>query len=252
MEDQKMLVKIKEYKTCIIQESKRNKDICCDIGCCRLIEDEKERSVDSLKGHLSEQRHDFFNLLQILYGYTQLNKPDKVLAHITDYCKQIESIGKLYNCKCIKLADLLYTKCKEAESIDMKLKVSIDISFDSIIRILDNQDIVYAVDHVISGFLYVLAEKDCKNAHVMFSLEEDAEKFHMEIYCKELRERQFEPISFVISPQVTYWKKIERSIASFDRISKHCKDCGFYGGMLEDGVTYIMSITKGWECSNVY
>jgi hypothetical protein len=247
-----MLVKIKRYKTCIIQECKRNKEICSVDPGCSMVEAEKEKSVDSLKDHLGEQRHDFFNLLQILYGYTQLKKPDKVLAHITDYCKEMQNIGKLYNCKCIKLADLLYTKCKEAESIDMKLEVAIEVSFDSIVRILDSEDIIHVVDHVISAFLYVLDEKGCKNAHVMFNLEESTEKFHMEIYCKELREEHFEPISFVISPEVSYWGKIERSIESFDRITKHCKDCGFDGGLLEDEETYIMSIAKGWECSHVY
>ena len=63
------------------------------------IEAEREMYIESLKNHLREYRHDFFNLLQVLYGYTQLNKPDKVLQHITDYCRQMENIGTLYNCK---------------------------------------------------------------------------------------------------------------------------------------------------------
>ncbi|HRS22024.1 MAG TPA: Spo0B domain-containing protein, partial [Clostridia bacterium] len=136
------------------------------------FESEKERYIESLKEHLSEQRHDFFNLLQILYGYTQLKKPDKVLEHISEYCKRMENIGRLYNCKCIKLADLLYNKVKEAESADLKLEVSVEVSFDSAVRILDEVPVVYVVDHVIMGFLYVLDEKGMKNAHVIYNLKE--------------------------------------------------------------------------------
>ena len=239
-----MDMKIKKYSTCIIQKCRMNESICKDITNCSMLEAEKERSIESLKAHLSEQRHDFFNLLQVLYGYTQLGKSDKVLEYIMDYCRQMENIGRLYNCKCIKLADLLYTKDKESESIDLKLKVSVEISFDSVVRKLDEVAVLHAVDHVISGFLYVLDQQGYKNAHVMFDLKENVDNFHMEIYCKELREGQFEPISFIIPEKVMYWKKIARGIMCFDRIEKHCNDSGFNGRMLEDGETFVLSICK--------
>lgn len=239
-----MRMKAKKYITCIIQECRRVEDIPKDTIDYSLVEAEKENSVESLKVHLSEQRHDYFNLLQVLYGYTQLGKSDKVLEHIKNYCRQMENIGRLYNCKCIKLADLLYTKGKEAESIDLKLEVSVEVSFDSVVRKLDEVAVLYAVDHALSGFLYVLDEKDLKNAHVMFDLKENMDDFQMEIYCRELREGKFEPVSFFISEQVMYWKKIARGIMCFDKIGKHCKDSGFNGRMLENEATFVLSICK--------
>lgn len=239
-----MGIKLKEYKTCIIKKCRRNDGICRDISDFSEVEAEKERSIESLKAHLSEQRHDFFNLLQVLYGYTQLKKPDKVMAYIENYCRQIENIGRLYNCKCIKLADLLYTKDKEAESIDLNLEVSVEVSFAPVVRMLDDEAVLYAVDHVISGFLYVLDGKGYKNTHLVYDLKENADNFHMEIYCRELREGQLELISFVIPENVVYWKKIARSIMPFERIAKHCNESGFDGRMLEDGVTFVLSFPK--------
>ncbi len=235
---------IKEFKTCIIKRCRREDGVCGDICDCGMLEAEKELAAESIKAHLSEQRHDFFNLLQVLYGYTQLKKSDKVLAHIKDYCTQMENIGRLYNCKCIKLADLLYTKDKEAESIDLNLEINIDVSFDPVVRMLDEAAVLHAVDHAVSIFLYVLDNKGLKNAHIQFDLKEGADDFQMEIYCRELREGQIQPISFVVPEQVMYWKKIERSVMCLERIAEHCKDNDFDGRMLEDGATFILSIGK--------
>ncbi|HYF82589.1 MAG TPA: Spo0B domain-containing protein [Clostridia bacterium] len=232
---------IEEFKTGVITKGRRDDGVGGDYD---MLEAEKERSIESLKAHLSEQRHDFFNLLQVLYGYTQLKKPDKVLSHIKDYCTQMENIGRLYNCKCIKLADLLYTKDKEAGSIDLNLEVNVDVSFEPVVRMLDDEAVLHAVDHAVSIFLYVLDDKGLKNSHIQFDLREGADDFQMEIYCRELREGQLEPISFVIPLQEIYWKKIERSIVCMDRITKHCNDKGFDGRMLEDDSTFVLSIRK--------
>ncbi|KUO72168.1 MAG: hypothetical protein APF77_09670 [Clostridia bacterium BRH_c25] len=235
---------IKESIANGIQKRENSNEICEALDNCSRLEAEREIAVESLKAHLSEQRHDFFNLLQVLYGYTQLKKPDKVLAHIKDYCRQLENIGRLYNCKCIKLADLLYTKGKEAESIDMKLEISVEVSFDPVVRILENEAVLQAVDYAVSGFLYVLDQKDCKNAHLMYNLKENADNFHMEIFCRELREGQIEPVCFAIPENTMYWKKIERDVMCFDKIIEYCSDSGIDGRMLEDGSTFVLSIQK--------
>jgi sensor histidine kinase regulating citrate/malate metabolism len=219
-----------------IEKCKRNNTID--------IEAEREMFIESLKNHLSEYRHDFFNLLQVLYGYTQLNKPDKVLQLITEYCRQMENIGILYNCKCIKLADLLYNKVKEAESVDLKLEVSIKVSFDSNIRILDEVPVIYIVDHVILGFLYMLDERGMKDYHVVYNLKENSESYQMEIYCREIREGQGAGITLTFPEQAIYWKKAARDVLGFDTVKKYCSDIGFDGRMLKDELTFILNISK--------
>lgn len=227
-----------------MSKNSRENEICSDADNCSMLEAERELSLESLRAHLSEQRHDFFNLLQVLYGYTQLKKSEKVLMHISDYCRQMENIGRLYNGKCIKLADLLYTKGKEAESIDLYIEINVDVSFDPVVRMLDDEIVLYAVDHALSGFYYMLDAKKYKGAHIIYNLKESENIFRMEIYCKETRDGQLEPINFIFSEKEMYWKKIGRDVINFDMVAKHCNDNGFEGKMLEDGETFIISIYK--------
>lgn len=239
-----MNIKVKKFTSCKVQSCRRENEVPGDCGSCGMVEAEREQAVENLKVHLSEQRHDVFNLLQVLYGYTQLKKPDKVLTIIKDYCAQMENIGRLYNCKCIKLADLLYTKGKEAESIDLKLMVRAVVSFEPVVRILDDEAVIHAVDHAISNFLYAMDSKGYKNAHVMYELKEEPDCFRMEIFCREIREGQLPNISFDIPMQAMYWKKIARSIMGFEMVVRHCTDNGFEARLLEDEGTFVLSICK--------
>lgn len=229
-------MRVKKYKSHGIMKCSR------DIACA--IKAEREHNIDSLINHLSEYRHDFFNLLQVLYGYTQLKKPDKVLEHISEYCKWMENVGRLYNCKCIKLADLLYTKIKEAESVDIKLEVNVDVSFDPVVRIIDEVPVIYVIDHAILGFLFMLNEKVMKNAHIVYNLKENSEDFQMEIYCREIREGKSVENALIIPQQAIYWKKLARGVLGFDMIKKYCNDTGFDGKMLEDELTFKLHIPK--------
>ncbi|HOE57249.1 MAG TPA: Spo0B domain-containing protein [Bacillota bacterium] len=235
---------IKRYRTPKNDKPIIDAAICGDADECCFIEAERERSVESLKAHLSEQRHDFFNLLQVLYGYTQLKKPDKVLEHITDYCRQMENIGRLYNCKCIKLADLLYTKGKEADSIDLNFETSINVSFNTVVRMIDVDTVLNAVDNIISAFFYALEKEGSKNAHVILNLKENADNFRMEIYCMEIKNGQFDAIDSIIPKQEIYWEKTAKQIMCFDSIIKYCDNNGLEGKMLKEDSTFVLSIYK--------
>lgn len=236
-----MKKKVKVFKTCVIKECKREKAI---NSCEGMLEAERELGIENLKAHLSEQRHDFLNLLQVLYGYTQLKKYDKVISHIKSYCRQLENLGRLYNCKCIKLADLLYTKAKEAESVDMKLEVFVNVSFEPVVRMLDDAAVIHILDNIISVFLYALDSRDYKNTSIYFELEERADSFRIEVYCKELREGSLDKVSLDIPEQVMNWKKIDKSIMSTSSIKQYCSDMGYEAEMLEDGTGFMMSIRK--------
>ncbi len=174
----------------IDRKHKYSKESCENIEGCSLVNEERERSLESLSSHLSEQRHDFFNLLQLIYGYTQLKKPDKVLECITSHSSRMENIGRLYNCKCISLADLLYTKIKEAEGADIDFEIDIDINIDSAARVLDSKIVMDAVEQEISNLFFALESKGYKHCHVIFSLKENTENFHIEIYCREVGKEQ--------------------------------------------------------------
>lgn len=227
--------------------------ICPMADNCSLLEDERELSAESLRAHLSEQRHDFFNLLQILYGYTQLKKSDKVLSHITDYCRKMENIGRLYNARCIKLADLLYTKCKEADSISLSLEINADISFEKAARVLDDERLLHAVDHMLSGIYYMLDASVYKDTHVMFSLKEAADSFLMEMFCVEIREGKPEGFVPILPEKEMFWEKIERTVTSFAEIEKFCIINGFNAEAFKGEAAFLLVAGKDkLNKSNLY
>ncbi|HWR60660.1 MAG TPA: Spo0B domain-containing protein [Clostridia bacterium] len=228
-----------------MSKNKRENEACVNADSCGLLEAERELSIESLKAHLSEQRHDFFNLLQVLYGYTQLKKYDKVLKNINDYCRQMENLGRLYNGKCIKLADLLYTKRKEADSLDLNLEVIAEVSFEPEVRLLDAGNVLHVVDRVLSAFYYMLDSEGCKEATMICSLKENKAAFLMEIYCRNIREGKLAPEGFEFPDKEMYWKKLEIDISDFPMIIGYCRDTGLEGKLLEEGATFELSISKG-------
>ncbi|HWQ30205.1 MAG TPA: Spo0B domain-containing protein, partial [Negativicutes bacterium] len=225
------------------RETEKSK-VCTVADDCSLLEAEMELSIESLRSHLSEQRHDFFNLLQILYGYTQLKKSDKVLSHITDYCRKMENIGRLYNARCIKLADLLYTKGKEADNIDLNLEVNADISYEQAAKALDDQRILHVVDHALSGLYYMLDAGGYKETHVVFFLKEEADSFRVEVFCMEIREGRLAGFVPVLPEKEMFWEKIERTVTGFAEIKKYCSDNGFKAEAFEAEAEFLLVVSK--------
>lgn len=222
----------------------RENEACQNSDCCDLIQAERELWLESLRAHLSEQRHDFFNLLQVLYGYTQLKKSDKVLAYISSYCRQMENLGRLYNGKCIKLADLLYTKVKEADSLDLSLEVMADIGFEPSVRLLEADRVLYVTDRVISAFYYLLDSVGCKGAAVICSLKENPEDFVLEIYCRDIREGKLSLDGLSFPEKKMFWKKLECEVADFPTIMSYCKDNGVEIKMLLERAELSLTVFK--------
>lgn len=217
---------------------------CSKSEICSIIKSEREQAIENLRAHLSEQRHDFFNLLQVIYGYTQLKKTDKVLEHIRNYSSKLENMGRVYNSKCIKLADLLYNKEKEAESVDLNFEVSVEISFDPVIRMLEDENIINGIDSIITAYFYMLCENGHKDATVVYSLKESADDFTMEIYCKEVRRGDIEAFPFRPEDKKNYWSKISGNVESLKSILELCKNAGIEAKWAEVDSTFTVRIYK--------
>jgi hypothetical protein len=145
----------------------------------------------------------------------------------------MENIGRLYNARCIKLADLLYTKGKEADSIDLNLEVNADISFEQPASALDDERILHVVEHVLSGLYYMLDAAGHKETHVMFLLKENADNFRMEMFCMEIRDEKLDGLLPILPEKEIFWEKIERTVTGFS-ISEKPVDAGFAEQILKD------------------
>lgn len=205
---------------------KRLKLLCHGRTSCGLLADEREDAVMSLKAHLSEQRHDVFNLLQLIYGFTQLKKPEKVLALIRDYCSKMENIGRLYNAKCIKLADLLYTKEKEAGIVDVSMDFQIDIEFEPDIVMLEHESYLYAVNGIISNFFHWMHNQSIRDSFVSCHMKEYPDAYRLTLFVrKKQQEDGAEAVEALKMVEDTiYWRKISREVPAAQEIEARCRD----------------------------
>jgi hypothetical protein len=219
-------------------------DSCSKLEKCEIIKAEREQAVESLRAHLSEQRHDFFNLLQVIYGYTQLKKADKVLEHIRNYSVKLENIGRVYNSKCIKLADLLYNKEKEAESVDLHFEVSAEISFEPIVRMLEDESIIHVIDSMVTAYFYILSENGHRNTTIVYGLKENSDDFSMEIYCREIRSGELSSFLFMPGKEELYWSKLQRSFPSMESVLEFCNRTGLDANWVERDSTFTVRVYK--------
>jgi len=211
---------------------------------CAILKEVKEENIESLRKHLSEQRHDFLNLLQVIYGYTQLKKTDKVLEYISKYSRRLENIGRVYNSKCIKLADLLYNKEKEAECASLNFEVNAQISFEPAVWILDGDELVAAVDKAVTAYLYALWKNNCSDSTVIFDLKENADNFTMEIYCREIRDRELDAFAAMPEAGGIYSSRFEKNVENLSDIIDACSKSDIEAQWIQEDSTFVMKVLK--------
>lgn len=240
---------IAAFTTAYLIIGRKHGAACVNKEECPILETEKEAAVHSLKLHLSEQRHDLLNLLQIVYGYTQLKKPEKVLSQINTYSRKMENIGAVYNAKCIKLADLLYTKGKEAEIVDLQLHYDVKINFEPEIRMLDADDILYAVDGIVSNGFLAFHKDGLRNANLVFSLKENEKSYDMELFFRDAQEGfSIElPAKMKYADEDFYWNKISRQVPSVRNLEAFCRDKGYELSM-DPGPSFFKFIVYKNNC----
>lgn len=228
------------------QEACTGEGACQSAANCELLETEKEAAISSLKAHLSEQRHDLLNVLQIVYGYTQLKKPERVLSQINTYSKKMENIGAIYNAKCIKLADLLYTKGKEAEIIDLQLHYDVKITFEPVIRMLECKDILYVLDGIISNAFFAFYKAELRNCNLVYVLRENESSFDMEVCFRDTQDGQYIdlPEALPYAEEDFYWNKISREIPSVQKLNDYCMARGYELSLQNGIVLFKLKINK--------
>lgn len=91
------------------------------------------KEVDELKIHywelienlLKDQRHDFLNEIQIIYGYIKLNKLDKAIDYINKVSKNAKICSKLSNLNCMELYIMMCDKFKKAKDLGLDINFEI-------------------------------------------------------------------------------------------------------------------------------
>ncbi len=139
---------------------------------------------------LREQRHDFLNEIQIIYGYIKLNKLDKAIDYINKVSKNAKVCSKLSNLNCIELYLVLFDKFKRVR--DLGLNINFEVYSDGEKKDFLDKDIKKAIDSfnkamdMILDFMYNNSDFE---EHI-FYIEETPESFIFKVDLAYLKESE--------------------------------------------------------------
>lgn len=88
---------------------------------------------------LREQRHDFMNMFQIVYGYIQLGKVDKAIYSVNKVIELNSNISKLYSLSIFTISLFMDKKIREFTDFDMKINLAVKNMTDYEIRSIENE-----------------------------------------------------------------------------------------------------------------
>ncbi|MFA5523920.1 MAG: Spo0B domain-containing protein [Tissierellales bacterium] len=91
---------------------------------------------------LREQRHDYLNIFQIIYGHLQLNNIDMAIIHMKKAINLSYNSSKCFYISIFSISLLLEQKMKVCENKGIEMVLEVDSSIDSDIRHIDNEDII--------------------------------------------------------------------------------------------------------------
>lgn len=200
-----------------------------------------EMFKESLIKHLSEQRHDFNNILQLIYGYIQLNKTEKALSCIQDYAIKMDGIGRLHNNGCIILGDLFYNKVKEAEALSIKPVFSIK-ALQSFKNATLEEVLARIIDEIITNCFYLLSIKHPQNSCIYLNTVEASSYYEITIKCSEKGKDEFIPILFVDKDY--FWDKLSRNIPTLQQVIAICCGADIQLEILNENRMILLRVNK--------
>lgn len=160
-------------------------------------------SVVEFKRLLREQRHDFMNMFQIVYGYIQLGKVDKAIYSVNKVIELNSNISKLYSLSIFTISLFMDKKIREFTDFDMKINLAVKNMTDYEIRSIENEKEI--LGSLISIFDKII-DRDIK----------DTETLNISIIEFD------EGISFVFEGE----NKITKSISENEYLSIEANDVG--------------------------
>ncbi|WP_427338996.1 Spo0B domain-containing protein [Caloranaerobacter sp. DY30410] len=136
------IYKLSKFKSCIGKESCEN---------ILRIQGEFTRKLKKLN---REQRHDWMNVLQVIYGYLQLGKYDMAIKKINDLSQIALSISKVYKLTITPICLLLERKIKEAYNNGITFIFNVNSFSQVSYRKVDNlRNITKSLEYVIDKIL---------------------------------------------------------------------------------------------------
>ncbi|TAH62055.1 MAG: hypothetical protein EWM50_05640 [Gottschalkiaceae bacterium] len=165
------------------------------------IEKIKGSLIKDSKYLLREQRHDFMNIYQVVYGYLQLNDSKKALEHIKKSIVTSSGIGKCYYLTIFSISILLDKKIREATNKGLEIVIEVDSYVDSELRGIENEKLILdSISKILDAFISC-TNKNYEESKLLIDIYEHEEKIefvfngHIDIELLEEKYGYFENIT---------------------------------------------------------
>lgn len=106
-------------------------------------------NINNMKRLFREQRHDYMNYIQIIYGYLQIGRIDKAIGEVGNVIAMNSNISKMYNLSILSISLFIDKWYKIFSNADIKVFYSIKNLTDFEIRVVDNdKEIIQNLDYI--------------------------------------------------------------------------------------------------------
>ncbi|MTI66682.1 MAG: hypothetical protein FH753_08790 [Firmicutes bacterium] len=118
------------------------------------LNEKKGSLINDIRNLSREQRHDYMNILQIIYGYLQIKKENKAVEHIKKVTDITQNISKVYALSIPSISLLLDKKIRKAGYEGVKFIYNINECFDTSYRDIENEKyIVNRLNEIINNII---------------------------------------------------------------------------------------------------
>ncbi len=158
----------------------------------------KNNLLRDLKDISRNQRHDYMNVLQIVYGNLQLKKNDEAINHIKKASNITSSISRIHNISIPSICLLLDVKTREAYNKGIIIYYDIKKEIESEYRYLNNEEfLIFKMKKIIN---YLLDKYDSIEEDIKVKINIKEEKDSLEIsFCENLLLNEFENLLKIYS-----------------------------------------------------
>lgn len=154
---------------------------------CDSVNSVKSCSINNLKGLARQQRHDFMNFFQVIYGYLQLNKKDKAIDQIKKITKMSSNLSKVFKLSIPSISFLLSKKINDANNYDISLVYQVKSEIPDELRDIENEEeIMTTLNGIFDSVIGFFENIDGHNS-LKINIEEYKNKIKVVFYGKELK-----------------------------------------------------------------
>lgn len=178
------------------------------------------------KNLLREQRHDYMNIFQIIYGYLQLNNKDMAIEHIKKAINSSSNSSKCFYLSVFSISLLLEKMIKVCENKGIEIVYDVDSCVNSDIRHINEENVVVDCISKLFEIFIDCTQKNADGAKLFIDIYEDVDKMEF-IFNGNIDEKLLEHRS----KEVNNIKKIDdgyEAVFYFDKIKDLLKEDSIY------------------------